>query len=96
MKIELFDRHAEHLDESVPLCFHDVYSLDWGDTFRTEVNMEVPGWIVTSKLMKAEAEVEIHFISKRHIKVIINHADYLTTKRARLIEGIQKGMDEHA
>src|SRR5215204_2938525 len=83
MKIELFDRHAENVDESIPLCSHDVFEgLEWGDTFNTTVEMELPGWLVTSKLVKAEAEVEIHLISKKHIRVIINHADYLTAKAA--------------
>ncbi len=81
MKIELFDRHAENVDESIPLCDHHSYLVNWGDTFTTHVNMESAGWLITSKLIKAEAEVEIHLISKKHIKVIINHADYLEAKR---------------
>lgn len=84
MKVELFDRHAENVDETIPLCAHDEYSLLWGDTFRTIVSMDMPGWLITSKIIKAEAEVEIHFISKKHVKVIVNHADYLAAKAAFL------------
>ena len=86
MKVELFDRHAEHVDESVPLCDHNnLPPVWWGDTVRLNVGMEMPGWLVTSKLVKAEAEVEIHFVSKKLVRIIINHADYLAA-RAHAVE----------
>lgn len=82
MRVELFDRHAENVDESIPLCFHEIFDIDWDDTVRVFANMEMPGWLVTSRLVRAEAEIEIHFISRELVHVIVNHADYLAAKRA--------------
>ena len=82
MKIELFDRHAENVDESIPLCDHHGSQVKWGDTFTTHVHLEMPGWFITSQLIKAEATIEIHLISTDHIKIIVNHADYLAAKQA--------------
>ena len=83
MKVEMFDRHAEHVDETVPLCTHEVSDyFGPGDLYRLHVEMEMPGWLPTSKLVTAEAEVEIHFVSKKLLRVIVNHADYLAAKRA--------------
>ena len=82
MKVEIFDRHAEHVDESVPLCDHDVLDTLWGDTVHLKASMEMPGWLVTSKIVKAEATVEIHLVSKKLIRVIVNHADYLAARAA--------------
>ena len=42
MKVEIFDRHAEHVDESIPLCVHESWDwLDWGDTVRVIAEMEM-------------------------------------------------------
>jgi hypothetical protein len=83
LKVELFDRHAEHVDESVPLCEHRLSDdIEWGDTVKVYADMELPGWLVTSKLVKAEAQVEVHLVSKKLIRIIINHADYLAALRA--------------
>jgi hypothetical protein len=82
VRVEVFDRHAEHVDESVPLCTHQSWdTIEWGDVVRLTAKMEMPGWLVTSRLVDAEAEVEIHLVSKKLMRVIINHADYLAAKR---------------
>lgn len=83
MKIELADRHAEHVDESLPLCDHRTFhGVRWGDTFTCEASFESPGWLVTSKLMEVKAEVEVHLVSENFIRIIVNHADYLAAKKA--------------
>lgn len=82
VRVELFDRHAEHVDENIPLCVHDSWDwVEYGDTVKVEADMTMPGWLVTSKLVEAKAEIEIHFISKRLVHVIVNHGDYLAAKR---------------
>jgi hypothetical protein len=94
MKVEIFDRHAEHVDESIPLCDHEVFNhIYWGDTVKVSTSMELSEWIVSSRIIKAKAEVEIHLVSKDYIRIIVNHGDYLAVKKA---QEIVKEFDEYA
>lgn len=81
MKITLFDRHAEHVDATVPLCPHgEAHRLNVGDTFVVTASMDAPGWLWTSRTIEAKAEVEIRVVGKTEIEIVLNLPDYLAAK----------------
>jgi len=74
MKINFYDRHAEHADPNVPLCEHGQdFVLRVGDTFTGSINMG-------SEVL---AEVEIVCKGKDRCDVIINQLEYLIAKAKR-------------
>ncbi len=80
MKIEVVDRHAEHVDETIPLCAHDVLDVGVGDHALINVSMETAAWLWTSKLIEAKCQVEVEVVGRNKIRVIVNQPDYLTAK----------------
>lgn len=82
LRVEMLDRHAEHVDPDVPLCEHETIDVWIGSKIHLRATMEMPGWLPTSKLVTAEAEIELELVSEDHLRMIVNHADYLAAKRA--------------
>ena len=83
LKIEFRDRHAEHAlpDYADELCDHQDHELQPGDTFRGTINWSVPASFVATGIIDDHAEVEIHYLERDHILVIVNHPDYLKAKQ---------------
>lgn len=81
IKAEFFDRHSEHIDPDIPLCIHGQRQLDVKDK-----------WICTAEIGGAAiCEIELEVVGKDHIRVIVNHLDYLIAKKvAALATGLVK------
>lgn len=83
LNVELWDRHIEHAVEPTrDLCDHKSYEVLIGDTFRAQMHLgDVDLWLWKGRVIDPTAEVEIVFLSRDHIQVILNLPDYLTAKR---------------
>jgi hypothetical protein len=77
VKLEFVDRHAEHVNDELPLCAHATRYLQVGDIWKG--SGELGGTIY--------CQVEVEFLAKDHIRVTINHLDYLLEKRVK--DGVQ-------
>jgi flagellar basal body P-ring protein FlgI len=82
LKIRFRDRHAEHVDESIPLCDHNDHTIFTGDKF---VGMLRHGGIVI-------AEVELVIEANGEVEFTLNHTDYLIERRIK--EEVEKRVAE--
>ena len=86
LRVEFYDRHAEHaLDPELPLCDHQNFALNVGDTFTGRVMLDVDEILLRARIIDPVLEVELLYLEEGKIRVVINMPDYLTAK-ARLAE----------
>lgn len=72
IKAQFVDRHAEHVDPEIPLCYHGPQRyLEVGDkwTCSGEIGQEV------------FCEIEVEVLAEKEIRVTVNHLDYLIARR---------------
>lgn len=81
LKVDFYDRHAEHIDPNKPLCNHRTYVLHLGDFFNGIVEMDVSASLVESGILDAKAEFSIEFVDPDRIKVVVNMPDYIAARR---------------
>jgi len=79
--VELKDRHAEHIDGAILLCEHDLVDMRVGEMLTTTVDMSLAGWLATSKIITLKAEVELHYVKRGKVVLIVNHIDYVNARR---------------
>jgi hypothetical protein len=87
LRVEFFDRHIEHaLDPELPLCEHQEYELQVGDTFRASVSWTIDELLLRGKIIDPIVEIEVVHMGGGEIRLIVNQPDYLTARK-RLSEG---------
>lgn len=72
IKAEFADRHGEHIDPELPLCWHGTRDLRIGDKYICDAILGAD-----EKL----CEIEIEVLGDNHIRVVVNHLDYLLAKK---------------
>jgi len=72
MKVELRDRHSEHLD-SIELCDHGDVELYIGDKLTMDAFMG--GEVI--------AQFELEWVDKKRMRVTLNQLDYLIAQRVQ-------------
>lgn len=81
LKIDLYDRHAEHIDPNVPLCNHRTYVLRLGDFFHGIAEMDISASLHSSGIIDGKAEFSIEFVDPDRIRVVIDMPDYIAARR---------------